>query len=104
MNSTAAKLTIGIDVGDKASVVCVLDEAGNVAERAKVATTKAGYKGFFAKRDPARIALEAGTHSGWITHALMKFGHDVIVANARSLELLTKSQRRTTRTTPSSSR
>ena len=38
-----------------------------------------------------RIALEAGTHSPWISRLLMALGHEVLVANPRKLRLIAES-------------
>jgi transposase len=38
-----------------------------------------------------RIALEAGTHSGWVSRLLKSDGHQVIVANPRKVPVLTAS-------------
>jgi transposase len=41
-----------------------------------------------------RIALEVGTHSPWVSRELKKFGHEVIVANARQVKLISQSSRK----------
>jgi transposase len=38
-----------------------------------------------------RIALEAGTHSPWISRLLVELGHDVIVANPRNVRMISQS-------------
>jgi hypothetical protein len=35
-----------------------------------------------------RIAIEAGTHSPWVSRLLEECGHEVLVANARKLRLI----------------
>jgi hypothetical protein len=62
--STAVALawTVGLDVGDRVSHVCVLDAAGRIVERARVATTVEAMTRW-AARPAARVVLEAGTHS-----------------------------------------
>jgi transposase len=35
-----------------------------------------------------RIVIEAGTHSPWISRQLEKYGHEVVVANARKVRLI----------------
>lgn len=90
--------TIGLDVGDKYSQVCVLDLAtGEVAEEARIRTTPAGIDRYFAAMPPARITLEVGTHSPWLSRALVRAGHEVIVANARKLRLIHGSSRKNDR-------
>ncbi len=45
----------------------------------------------FGERSKARVALEVGTQSAWISREFAKLGHEVIVANARELKWITSS-------------
>jgi len=76
-------MTIGIDLGDKTSRYCVLNDTGEVIQEGSVATTKKGFAQRFGAMPRVRIALEVGTHSPWATRLLTSLGHEVIVANAR---------------------
>jgi transposase len=40
------------------------------------------------------MALETGTHSPWVSRLLMELGHEVIVAHAQKVQLITKSNRK----------
>jgi transposase len=42
-----------------------------------------------------RIAIEAGTHSPWVSGLLEECGHEVLVANARKLTLIYANKRKT---------
>ncbi|WP_371720538.1 hypothetical protein [Acidobacterium sp. S8] len=42
----------------------------------------------------ARIAMEAGTHSIWVSEQLRELGHEVIVANVRELRAISHSDRK----------
>jgi transposase len=42
-----------------------------------------------------RIAIEAGTHSPWVSRVLEGCGHEVLVANARKLKLIYANKRKT---------
>ena len=88
------RLTVGIDLGDKSSRYCVLDEAGEVVSEDQVPTTQAGFDSLFAKMPTSRIALEVGTHSPWVSRHLASMGHEVIVANAHKVKLITQSVRK----------
>ena len=90
-------LTAGVDLGDKTSQVCVMDEAGLIVERAQIRTTPAGFDRFFAGRKPNRIAIEAGTHSPWVDRSLRDHGHEVIIANPRKIALISQSTKKTDR-------
>ena len=85
------RLTIGLDLGDLTSRYCVLDEAGEVVSEDQLPTTKAGLDSLFAKMPSSRIALEVGTHSPWVSRHLAAMGHEVIVANAHKVKLITES-------------
>jgi transposase len=97
-NSAAGRLTIGIDVGDTHCHVCVLDASGEVVEESKIRTTLAAVRGRFSGLDSARIALETGTHSNWIADELRKLDHEVLVANARKLQVISQNDRKNDRT------
>jgi transposase len=88
------KLTIGLDLGDRWSFYCVLDEAGQILLEQKVATTQEAMKQTFARIPRSCIALETGTHSPWVSRLLTELGHEVIVAHAQKVELITKSNRK----------
>ena len=49
---------MGVDLGDRASHLCVLDQGGRVVERGRVPTTRDGIGKRFGKRSRMRIAME----------------------------------------------
>src|SRR5438093_5216255 len=88
------ELTIGLDLGDKTSRYCILDHEGNVLLERSTATSKKGLAQAFASLGASRIALEVGTHSPWVKRLLESWGHEVVVANARRVKLITESTRK----------
>ena len=56
------RLTIGLDLGDRNSRYCILNEAGDVVSEGTLPTTKTGFSSLFAKMPASRVALEVGTH------------------------------------------
>src|SRR6266850_2961489 len=88
------KLTIGVDLGDRWSFYCVLDEAGRIILEQKVPTTPKAMKQTFSRIPQSRIALETGTHSPWVSRLLTELEHEVIVAHAQKVQLITKSNRK----------
>src|SRR5258705_4933626 len=70
------KLTIGVDLGDRWSCYCVLDEAGEILLEQKVPTTPEAMKQTFGKIPRSLIALETGTHSPWVSRLLTELGHE----------------------------
>jgi transposase len=83
--------TIGLDIGDKQSVVCVLDATLAEAETASIATSKSGMQRYFGSRAPCLVVMEVGTHSRWISRQLEGYGHEVVIANPRMLPLIYRS-------------
>jgi transposase len=88
------KLTIGVDLGDRSSRYCVLDSEAEVLLEHSTATTKKGLAQAFGSIPKCRIAMEVGTHSPWVSRLLRSFGHEVIVANARRVRLITESSQK----------
>jgi len=88
------QLTIGLDLGDRSSSYCVLDEAGKILLEQKLPTTPEGMKQTFARMPRSRIAMETGTHSPWVSRLLKGLGHEVIVAHAQNVRLIVKSRRK----------
>ena len=88
------KLTIGVDLGDRWSFYCVLEEAGKIILEQKVPTTPEAMKQTFSRIPQSRIALETGTHSPWVSRLLTELEHEVIVAHAQKVQLITKSNRK----------
>jgi transposase len=87
-------LTIGVDLGDKWSHLCVLDEAGEVAEEGRIATRREAFEKHFRRLERARVAIEAGTHSPWVRELLEACGHDVLVANSSKVRLIYENDRK----------
>ena len=90
-------MTVGIDLGDKYSHLCLLDtESGEVLEEGRLRTTPEAFRRrFSSEQQPMRIATEAGTHSPWVSRLLEECGHEVLVANARKLKLIYANKRKT---------
>jgi transposase len=88
------KVTVGIDLGDRTSRYCLLDEEGVVIGEASTPTTKAGIAKVFGAMTRCRIALEVGGHSPWVSRQLEEFGHELIVANPRNVRLIGESTRK----------
>ena len=88
------KLTIGLDLGDRWSWYCVLEEAGDVLLEQKLATTPEAMKEVFGGMPRSRIALETGMHSPWVSRLLSELGHEAIVAHARNVRLIGESRRK----------
>src|SRR5580700_10688824 len=83
---------VGLDLGDRYSHYCMLTSSGEEMEEGKIRTEAAALEKHFGAEPRMRIALEAGTHSGWVSRLLKSYGHEVIVANPRKIPTVTRSK------------
>jgi transposase len=90
----------GLDLGDRYSHYCVLTRDAELVEEGRLQSTEAVLGKQFGNEPRMRVALEAGTHSPWVSRLLEGFGHEVLVANPRKIRASTSSEARTTVTTP----
>jgi len=88
------EMTIGIDLGDVWSHYCTLNQEGEAVDRGRFRTTPKAVDKWFTDLPSARVAMEAGTHSIWISEQLQELGHEVIVANVRELRAISHSDRK----------
>lgn len=96
-NASTEELTVGIDLGDRHSQVCILGKDGEVLEEGRIATTEAALVPRFRAMAKSRVVMEVGTHSPWVSRLLRSAGHEVIVANPRKVALITQSSGKTDR-------
>jgi transposase len=90
-------ITIGMDLGDTISRYCVLAENGERLSEGSVATTRKAMAQKFAGMRRCRVAMEVGTHSPWLSRWLTGLGFEVIVANARQVQLISANSRKNDR-------
>jgi transposase len=95
-NSAKARF-IGLDLADKESSFLGIDGRGDPTEEGRVATTRVALTRLFGYRRRCRIAIEAGTHSPWVSLALTEMGHEVVVANPRQVALIHGNKRKSDR-------
>lgn len=90
-------MTAGLDLGDKYSYLCVIDDdSGEVIEEGRLRTTPEAFEARFSGRDRMRVAIEAGTHSPWVSRLLEEqCAQEVLVANPRKTRLIYGSKRKT---------
>lgn len=86
--------TIGCDLGDKWSSLFVLKADGTSERPKSVKTTRDGFREFFS-RPKAHVVIEVGTHSRWVAGLLAELGHEVTVANARRVQLISQNDSKT---------
>lgn len=95
MSSTPASgITIGIDLGDKKHTFCVLNSRGEAIDESACANTREALQKLSTSHPKARIILEVGMQSPWISRYLQSLGHEVIVANARKVRAIYQNERK----------
>src|ERR1035437_9137597 len=86
--------TLGLDLGDRSHHVCVLDAAGQIVCEGALPNTRPALAQLLAEYPRATVALEAGTHSPWISRYLTDLGATVLVANPRKLHAISRNERK----------
>jgi transposase len=95
--TTGDTVTIGLDVSDRFSEAYVIDASGCWVESLRIPTTRAAFETSLARFTGARVVLEVGAHSPWISRQLHYQGFDIIVANPRRVRLIAESDSKTDR-------
>jgi transposase len=96
-SSIVPEMVVGLDVSDEYTQVCMLDAAAEVAEEGRVRTNPTSIRRRFSSLPRARIALEVGPHSVWLSRLLTELGHEVVVANPRKLRMIYQNDRKSDR-------
>ncbi len=84
--------TVGLDLGDRYSFYCMLTGDGDLVEEGRIGSSEAALRKQFGDEPRMRVALEAGTHSPWVSRLLGDLGHEVVVANPRKIRAITASE------------
>ena len=88
--------TAGLEIGDKYSYLCLIDQqSGEVMEEGRLRTTPEVFLRRFDSEQQMTVAIEAGTHSPWVSRKLEECGHKVLVANPRNTRLIYGQGRKT---------
>ena len=90
-------VTVGIDVSDRYSHLCLLGDDGEVIREQRVRTTEANLTRALRAVPGAQLVMEVGPRSPWMSRLFTKLGHEVILANPRRVALIARSQRKTDR-------
>ena len=88
--------TIGMDVSDRKTQVCVMAKAGatpKIVMETTIPTTKDGLAKFLSTQDrSAPVAFETGMHCRWMNEVAEGLGFKVYVANPCRLRMITESK------------
>ncbi len=87
--------TIGLDMGDRYTRYCILDEgSGKEVGSGRVRTTPTSMERFLSLYPRSRVVLEVGTHSRWANQVAQDSCAEVLVANPRKLSFIYKNDRK----------
>ena len=93
-SSAIPERTMGLDLGDRRSTWCLVDQNGEVVGAGSVETTQAGLGKLLAKLKASRVVMEVGTHSPWASRLAKSCGHEVVVANPRKVKAISANVRK----------
>ena len=93
----AELVTVGRGADDRYSHLCVPAGEGEILREERVRTTTAALTRALTPLQGARVVLEAGPRSPWLSRMLAELGHDVIAANPRRVGLIARSPPKTDR-------
>lgn len=89
--------TMGLDISDQVSHYLVQRGDGAKLAAGKVKMTRDDLRVLFQRYVGCRLVIEVGGHSPWVSRLAAACGMEVIVANARKLELISKNDRKSDR-------
>jgi transposase len=85
----------GIDLHQKETEICVVDDGGLVVERARIPTNRKALHRRFHGQPPMKVVMEAGGSSPWVSRLIDSLGHDVVVCAPRRVRLIAESTMKT---------
>ena len=77
--------------------MCARPPDGRVVEESRLQTKPEAFRQRFTGCSPARIAIEAGSHSPWANSLLAELGHEVLVANPRKVRAIYSNDKKSDR-------
>jgi transposase len=86
---------VGLDLSDRTGRYYAIDDEGLAIEEGTVPLRSADLQRWAMAIGKTVIAIEAGTHSPWISRLLSACGHEVLVANPVKVALITKNVKKT---------
>jgi transposase len=89
--------TMGLDISDQVSHFLVQRGDGVQLAAGKVKMTREHLRALFQSYAGCRLVIEASGHSPWVSRLAAQCGMQVVVANARKLELISKNDKKSDR-------
>jgi transposase len=89
-----AGLTVGVDLADRSSAICVVGPDGKVVRRETIPTCADALRARFSEGIYDRVVIEACTNAPWVGWLLEECGQRLLVAHPRSIGLIHKATRK----------
>ena len=76
--------SVGLDVSQRSTAICVLDENGDVVLEGAAKTNPFEIGRYLQKRleGPLKLGMETGSMAAWLYHGLRKMGFDIVCLDA----------------------
>lgn len=87
-NQPMYNVAIGMDLGDKKHQIHILDAEGKTIKVCQISNTAKALNRFFSEYPKALVAIEASTHSPWISRLLEEIVAKVLIGNPRKLRMI----------------
>jgi transposase len=81
-------VTFALDLSDRSCRLAAIGPTGDLLEEGVLRCSAEAITARFVSVPPARVVIEAGSHSPWVSRLLSSLGHQVIVANPRKVKLI----------------
>jgi transposase len=86
---------IGLDLGKDTSTSAVLDATGRVIERESLEMSRRALHRYFLQKQGARLLLEVGCESAWVSRVAEAAGMEVRCVNPRKLKMVAETTLKT---------
>jgi len=90
---------VGMDIHQKTTTFCAIDQEGKVARRGKVKSGQAAWLEIVGQwpGQQVRVALETGAMTWWVVDVLREAGIEPVVVDARQFKLIAASKKKSDR-------
>ena len=86
---------VGIDVADRASAMCVVDEHGEQLGQCECATEASALAEELARWPLSRVIIESSPLAEWVASVAERCGHEAVIIDARAARHLVNSKKKT---------
>jgi len=86
---------VGIDLANRTSAVCVVDERGNVVRQDGIKTDRSDLEALMNRLDYGRVLVEASPLAEWVAETVETCGHEAEIVEPRAAKKLAEVQKKT---------